>query len=233
MASSAVTAEKPKARKYRPNKTRAHILAAAKTLFRTKGYTHTSSLEVAQHAGVAEGSLFYHFGSKANLLAELGADYAEEKIAAMHGGETDLSKLEPGLIIARTFGYVRDHGLFLAATGLEADNPALQPFVHSNRVRIVEFIGECMAASCVDHAAIPDQETLAIKASLGFAVVVDALRRVYESDTPADETKVMAVTIQFVRDACGYGHLTHIPPMTYTLLQSGNKDDFDTKAQSR
>ncbi|MEM9288739.1 MAG: TetR/AcrR family transcriptional regulator [Pseudomonadota bacterium] len=208
------TAPEAQGRKYRPQETRAHILTAAKELFRTQGYTHTSSLEIAQRADVAEGSVFYHFGSKANLLAALGAEYAREKVAAMRGGETDLSKLEPGLIIARTFGYVRDHGMMLANTGLKAGSPELQPFLHANRIVIVDFVSQCMAASGPQTpSAEEDPEKIAIKASLSYAVVVDALQRVYESEEPEDEAKVMAVTIQFVRDACGYGHLTHIPPL--------------------
>ncbi|MEO0411410.1 MAG: TetR/AcrR family transcriptional regulator [Pseudomonadota bacterium] len=199
-------------RRYKPNETRAKILSAARELFRTKGYSNSSSLEIAQSAGVAEGSLFYHFGSKANLLAALGEEYARDKVEAMHRGETDLSRLEPGIIIARTFAHVREHGFMMAATGLEATSTELQPFMHANRRVVVEFITRCMMAGCPPgHTEPLDEEATTIKASLSYAVVVDALYRVYEAEEADDEARVMAVTIQFVRDACGYGHLTDIP----------------------
>ncbi|MEM7568351.1 MAG: TetR/AcrR family transcriptional regulator [Pseudomonadota bacterium] len=201
-------------RRNKPNETRAKILEASKTLFRTKGYTHTSSLEIAQCAGVAEGSLFYHFGSKANLLAALGEDYANETVVAMQQGETDLSVLEPGLIIARTFAHVREHGLMMAVTGLSANSPDLRPFMHAKRAVMVDFIKQCMCAAQTDE----EPEALAIKASLSYAAVVDALYRVYESDEPEDEARVMAVTIKFVRDACNYGHLTDIPMVDQPMI---------------
>lgn len=202
------------ARRYKPSETRAKILTAAKALFRTQGYTQTSSLEIAQSAGVAEGSLFYHFGSKSNLLAALGEAYAHEKVDAMRDGEADLAKLEPGILIARAFGHVRTHGFMLDATGLKAGSTELQPFMHANRRVVVAFITQCMLADCTHlHNQAVDEGRIAIKASLSYAVVVDALYRVHDADEPEDEEKVMAVTIQFVRDACGYGHITDIPKL--------------------
>ncbi|MEM7570885.1 MAG: TetR/AcrR family transcriptional regulator [Pseudomonadota bacterium] len=215
------------ARRYKPSETRAKVLEAAKALFRTQGYSHTSSLEIAQRAGVAEGSLFYHFGSKANLLAALGEEYAHEKVAAMQCGEPDLSKLEPGLLIARTFAHVREHGFMMAATGLKASSAELQPFMHANRRVVVAFITRSMMAGCPPGQSEPlDEEMIAIKASLSYAVVVDALYAVYEAEEPNDEHRVMAVTIQFVRDACGYGHLTDIP----TLIEHHAQGDAHATA---
>ena len=44
------------------------ILAAALALFSEKGYEDVSTKEIAARAGVAEGSLFHHFGNKKGLL---------------------------------------------------------------------------------------------------------------------------------------------------------------------
>lgn len=224
VSATAATQTETSARRYKPSETRALILAAAKELFRTKGYSNSSSLEIAQSAGVAEGSLFYHFGSKANLLAALGEDYAREKVEAMHCGETDLSRLEPGIIIARTFAHVREHGFLMAATGLDAASTELQPFMHANRRVVVDFITRCMMAGCPPGYSQPlDEASISIKASLSYAVVVDALYRVYEANEPDDEARVMAVTIQFVRDACGYGHLTDVPSIAHVAAPSAPK----------
>jgi AcrR family transcriptional regulator len=44
------------------------ILEASIDLFSEKGFANTSTSEIAKKAGVAEGTIFKHFGSKDNLL---------------------------------------------------------------------------------------------------------------------------------------------------------------------
>ena len=44
------------------------ILKASLELFAEKGYSNTSTKDIAQAASVAEGTIFKHFGSKENLL---------------------------------------------------------------------------------------------------------------------------------------------------------------------
>jgi AcrR family transcriptional regulator len=49
-------------------RTRARILRAATTLFQQQGYRRTSVDQVAQEAGVAKGTVYVHFKTKAELL---------------------------------------------------------------------------------------------------------------------------------------------------------------------
>ncbi len=51
------------------DETRRLILAAAKDLYREKGYRLAPTRELARRAGVAEGTVFAHFPDKATLLA--------------------------------------------------------------------------------------------------------------------------------------------------------------------
>ncbi|MEG0267511.1 MAG: helix-turn-helix domain-containing protein [Carnobacterium sp.] len=44
------------------------ILQASLKLFAGKGYSNTSTKDIAKAANVAEGTIFKHFGSKENLL---------------------------------------------------------------------------------------------------------------------------------------------------------------------
>jgi AcrR family transcriptional regulator len=53
------------------------ILNAAAILFAHKGYNETSIAELTQRTGVAEGTLFYHFGTKADLFKALLLDVKE------------------------------------------------------------------------------------------------------------------------------------------------------------
>ena len=51
--------------------TRRTILAAARHLFETKGYTDTSIAAIVDAAGTTKGALFYHFASKEALFREV------------------------------------------------------------------------------------------------------------------------------------------------------------------
>lgn len=47
------------------------IVEAAISAFALKGYSNTSTAEIAKMAGVAEGTIFKHFGTKENLLLSI------------------------------------------------------------------------------------------------------------------------------------------------------------------
>ena len=75
--------------------TRERILSAAKRLFGELGYEETSAEQIAADAGVAKGTVFAHFGDKANLLAAIGAEEMTALLettrqAAETGGGTEL-----------------------------------------------------------------------------------------------------------------------------------------------
>jgi AcrR family transcriptional regulator len=55
-------------RERRVAETKERILQAAKTVFAKRGYQQATTREIAEEADVAEGSIFYHFGSKRGLL---------------------------------------------------------------------------------------------------------------------------------------------------------------------
>ena len=60
----------------RAHETRAAIITAAASLFRTRGYGGTSQDDVAQAAGVTKGALYFHFTSKEHIaLAVVGAQH--------------------------------------------------------------------------------------------------------------------------------------------------------------
>ncbi|KZL49964.1 MULTISPECIES: TetR/AcrR family transcriptional regulator [Cyanophyceae] len=51
--------------------TRTRILQAAQKLFASKGFDGTTTRDLAQAAGVAEGTLFRHFSNKKSILVEV------------------------------------------------------------------------------------------------------------------------------------------------------------------
>ena len=51
--------------------TRTAILTAAELLFFAKGVSHTSLEQIARHAGVTRGAVYWHFKNKAHLFHEM------------------------------------------------------------------------------------------------------------------------------------------------------------------
>lgn len=80
---------------------RTAILEAAARLFAEKGFTETSAAEVASAAGVAQGTIFYHFKTKDGILLAVyqafSDAYATGLAAALQQGTTGLESLEAAL----------------------------------------------------------------------------------------------------------------------------------------
>ncbi|QGF23085.1 TetR/AcrR family transcriptional regulator [Raineyella fluvialis] len=62
--------------------TRERVIAAGLELFAERGYSATSVEEIAEHAGVSKGTVFYNFGSKQGLGAAVVRESAD-RIAAV------------------------------------------------------------------------------------------------------------------------------------------------------
>jgi AcrR family transcriptional regulator len=114
-----VTAVEPRRR--RPTgEPRRLILAAARDLFSRRGYSDTSTRELADHAEVSETLIFRYFGSKAVLFREAlvvpFVEFVDDWAARNNTGELDhLSDVE------FTRGYITDvYKLFRANRGLLA-----------------------------------------------------------------------------------------------------------------
>src|SRR3954465_13861226 len=105
-------------RKEASEETRGRIVAAARELFRERGFDATSAEQIAERAGVAKGTVFLHGGSKERLLlmayeadvletatrALAAVDPAQPLAAALHGIFSHFFRLyERDLKLARRF----------------------------------------------------------------------------------------------------------------------------------
>jgi AcrR family transcriptional regulator len=96
-----------------PGDKRTRLMQAARELFAERGFAATGTADVARLAGVSEGILFHHFGSKAALLEAVAADYGRGLAQAMFAaapGPADGPAAEPMLRAA--FAYVRANRAF-------------------------------------------------------------------------------------------------------------------------
>ena len=76
---------------------RSQILASALAVFSHKGFHASSVSDVAAHAGVSQGTIYWYFDSKEELfdaaIMEYFADFGTGMLAALEGGETASEKL--------------------------------------------------------------------------------------------------------------------------------------------
>jgi AcrR family transcriptional regulator len=97
-------------RKNRVGTTRTTLLAAAREIFTTAGYTDASVADIVEQAGSSVGSLYHHFGGKSDLYIALYDDYqtrqrhrsAKAFRVALAAGESDAMRL----FIAGTRAYL-------------------------------------------------------------------------------------------------------------------------------
>lgn len=199
-----------RARRYDPAETKQRVLAAAHMLFSTKGFASTGTADIAREADVSEGSIFYHFGSKKALLAELGARHGRMMIEAMEGGDA-LEDLEPGIIIPRVFDFCRNNMLWegmgepCSDTGPKAAlaaNADAEPFYHAAKATTTEWIQRQMTVAMTKRGITTVDIELA--ASFTHHIVGDAIDRVLMAATPAEADRVERETVRFVRAACNY-----------------------------
>jgi AcrR family transcriptional regulator len=210
----ATKAADTRSRRYDPAETRQRVLEAANMLFSTKGFVATGTADIARAADVSEGSIFYHFGSKKNLLIELGRQYGQNMIAAMHLGE-DLADLPIETTLRRCFEYCTTHKawekltqggedcLRTAAKNEHFHDPEAEPFYRASREVVVTWTEAHMRAQLGRQGR--NDVNVPVAASLVYAAVGDALDRAFGPGAdPADRESVMLETIRFLRFGCGY-----------------------------
>ena len=136
----------PPSRQTRGERTRAALVRAAAARFQDRGFDKATTGEIARDAGVAEGTLFLHFGSKTGLLLGVMESFYQnlvEELAeeASRGGTAEarlrhlvffwLRRVHRDWSLMRVFG---QHGRF-------SDDPEMiVRFAEMNR-KITRFFG--------------------------------------------------------------------------------------------
>ena len=146
------------------------ILATASRLFAKKGYSQATTAEIAREAGVAEGTLYHHFGSKDGIFLTLFDETMEGFLSGIEeilaGGLTGREALSA--LVRFHFGYVsrhreqflillRDFPVHLTVEHLAAGTPQ-----RVRIVRITELFSRVLARGKSDgtlHLPFPVRET--------------------------------------------------------------------------
>ena len=74
--------------------TRERLLRAGAAVFQARGFEGTRVADIAQAAGVSNGALYSHFGSKAELLAEALRDHGPQELASLFLDDPERSVID-------------------------------------------------------------------------------------------------------------------------------------------
>ncbi|GAA2240944.1 TetR/AcrR family transcriptional regulator [Rarobacter faecitabidus] len=169
--------------------TQVEILDAAAALIAERGYTATSVDDIALRAGVAKGSVYYNFGSKADILEAIlqrGVGRLSELMSSAREGREGLDALEH--MAAAAIEVIRDRTDFAKILAAEVFRVGRQ---------WEESIGAVREAAISQFAEViapmrPDLDAhLAGGAVFGSVLVAGLEWMVFESDRPFED--VLAV----------------------------------------
>ncbi len=152
-----------------PESKRRAILDAAEELFAANGYGSTPTSLIGQRAGVSEGIVFHHFGSKIGVLQACANEQAQALIDSMrpHGEPLDYQAM-----VAAVFDWVATHPM-LRAVIAEGDDQILAALRRGWAKGIVPAVAEFLAAEQAAGRCI-DRDPVHL-ARMQFALVGEAL----------------------------------------------------------
>lgn len=157
------------------------IIEAATRLFAQKGFAEASTAEIAETAGVAHGTLFYHFKNKQGIIQEIftraGSVYLRELRKSIGQYNTGMRQIEAALRFNEE--YSRYHSqeilIFLRIFPDQLKGDAQSPereFIDSIQQQVIATLRESLSAGIADGtiACRDIEETACVLNSLIFGV---------------------------------------------------------------
>jgi AcrR family transcriptional regulator len=195
-----------RSRAYRrePDEKRDRIAAAARALFSERGFAGTTTAQIAAHAGVSEGIVFHHFGSKRELFAHVAAAYGRGLAHAMFGERPGESDVAPHVAIRHAFDYVREnqslHWLLMLR------DPELADLAHARTREEIVGALEAVFRGLRERGLLRPMDPR-IVAELMYALVGGALEACFLEDRGRNEEQYLSEVVQ-----CVVGALAPLAP---------------------
>jgi AcrR family transcriptional regulator len=135
------------------NDTETKILQAAQRLFARKGYGGTTTRDLAQAAGVAEGTLFRHFENKKAILVRVATDGWVELLTDLL---TELSEMASykaiGQVMRRRMGNLSHNIDMMRVCFMEAQfHPELRDQVQGEVIAKMTDVAEAFFQTAIDR----------------------------------------------------------------------------------
>ncbi len=198
--------ERERAYRREPDEKRERLLAAAREVFAASGFSGATTAEIAARAGVSEGILFHHFGSKRELFASVAAGYGRGLALAMFGSEPGSELVSAADSIRRAFQYVREHRA-LHRLFLVRDHQLDESVHEGPREEIVGAL-DAVFHNGVERGVLRPMDTRVV-AELLYALVGGALEACFERGEGEREEIYLSETVQ-----CVAGALMPLAPRT-------------------
>jgi AcrR family transcriptional regulator len=187
-----------------PEGRRTRILAAAARLFGSDGYAKVRTEAIARAAGVSEGTIFHHYGSKEALLLAVAERYGRGFATAMFADldpEGPLPDVEQ--VMRRAFDYVRDSDPLFGVFLLTDDPTDPTRARRANREEIVNSLTRFLGRWNARGLTRPLDPR--VVAELLFGLVESALKECFARGRRVREDAYVREVVHAIRGILGVG----------------------------
>lgn len=157
------------------------IMENATRLFAEKGFHNTSTVEIAKAAGVAHGTIFYHYKNKEGIILEIfqhaGDIYLKEMAASVESRQNGMEQIEAILRFNSAFRRTHSRQLLIFLRDfpgkLTSDHSELKRMVKETNEQVLEMISDCLEAGIADGSIAPvdTRKTACILNGLTFGLL--------------------------------------------------------------
>ncbi len=176
--------------------TRTRILQAAQRLFASQGFDGTTTRDLAQAAGVAEGTLFRHFPNKKAILVEVATSGWVEILTDLL---TELSEMGSYKAVAqvmrrRMWNFQKNADLMRVCFMEVQFHPDLRDRIQSEVITKMTDVGEAFFQTAMDKGIYRKMDAkLVAKVFLGmFAIAGFSNNTLIEPDASPQQMQEMA-----------------------------------------
>lgn len=176
--------------------TRARVLDAAIALFAKRGFTQTSTQDIARAIGMTPGTLYWHFDGKEALLVAVLEELERRLFTALVreeeriGDELPAADTARALIhrVARVVSESQETLLLVGVIGAEATdmNPRVERALRDAYGRIARFVKELLERAVEEGAAFESDVECAAEMFLGMYMGAIMHQRLFRSDFPLE-----------------------------------------------
>ncbi|MFP3460573.1 TetR/AcrR family transcriptional regulator [Arthrobacter globiformis] len=190
-------------RKLRPGRTNAtkqKLFEASMDLIGERGASGVTVDEIAAAAGVSKGTVYYNFGSKSDLIAQLlrhGVDILEARLLSVRGGAADpLAGMEA--MIGQAMDFMAEYPSFARLwVGEQWRTPSewQETFVEL-RTRLLQVIGTAIESVAAEYPVDQSISRGSLEAAVfGACFVVGLDRQTYNPERSRDQSVAAIMTI--------------------------------------
>ncbi|MDP9692996.1 UNVERIFIED_ORG: AcrR family transcriptional regulator [Arthrobacter globiformis] len=190
-------------RKLRPGRTNAtkqKLFEASMDLIGQRGASGVTVDEIAAAAGVSKGTVYYNFGSKSDLIAQLlrhGVDILEARLLSVKGGTADpLAGMEA--MIGQAMDFMAEYPSFARLwVGEQWRTPSeWQDTFAELRARLLQVIGTAIESVAAQYPVDATISRGSLEAAVfGACFVVGLDRQTYNPERSRDQSVAAIMTI--------------------------------------